>query len=647
MVCEVKVNALKLLTEKETIDDTRKIIDEKLFNAYNKALTDLAVKKYGLDTDGQLLFDISNKKLVDERTSTYRRDSIISVSRAEPNEILFNKLQQLKIIYDNAQAIANNSINLKTDENQDSSLYGLDMKNNLVFSNETLNSINSFIDAIGVGYRLTSFESGDILAAANFIDNTIDVIEDSERRPSAWNKMPEEAAHWWYKLLKEDAPLKKQLWNAVETLKKSNELYNTAYKNLENINSPEDLTEEAIGQVIAEAIKKIETGKATPAQKSLWTKIVDYIKNIISKFQKAKTENNENPFDIAAAKILAGDTSELLTLEEYNAIYNQASLQKVEANIDDIIQSELGEVVETEIEPSYFDYLINKKFKKKSRYLKKTIEKITTIDRPPIQKITDPKLTLTTTQLTLASKTRFLEKYKKPIALNSNINVDGAKKEEMQEINEVRELIKKENPTLKFIDPVEFMETVEEYLKAKYEMSTRFLTRSIETTYRGSFISKNENLEHARIAQHFRNEYTRGGHFYNNPFAWITLTPFANKKKLLIHETQSDFIESVAEIAKQDIDNKNEQIIHHLIKQDKYFDALSDSLKNNVTYDQSVYQSFKHKLAESEDFMNQNKSALTEKFDAASQQEPIDKGYQILWALKYTARNNFNLWEKD
>ena len=237
MVCEVKVNALKLLTEKETIDDTRKIIDEKLFNAYNKALTDLAVKKYGLDTDGQLLFDISNKKLVDERTSTYRRDSIISVSRAEPNEILFNKLQQLKIIYDNAQAIANNSINLKTDENQDSSLYGLDMKNNLVFSNETLNSINSFIDAIGVGYRLTSFESGDILAAANFIDNTIDVIEDSERRPSAWNKMPEEAAHWWYKLLKEDAPLKKQLWNAVETLKKSKELYNTAYKNLENINT--------------------------------------------------------------------------------------------------------------------------------------------------------------------------------------------------------------------------------------------------------------------------------------------------------------------------------------------------------------------------------------------------------------------------
>ena len=54
--------------------------------------------------------------------------------------------------------------------------------------------------------------------------------------------MPEEAAHWWYRLLNENSPLKKALWESHQTALKNNELYKTQYGKL--VKSPSDLTEE-------------------------------------------------------------------------------------------------------------------------------------------------------------------------------------------------------------------------------------------------------------------------------------------------------------------------------------------------------------------------------------------------------------------
>ena len=110
MVCEVKVNAIKVLMNNKVIDDTRKIINEAKFEKANRDLTNLAIDKYGLETNGQLLFDTSSKKVLDERNSTYYRDNTIKVDRAEPNEALFQQLQVLKTNYDNAKAIADQSI---------------------------------------------------------------------------------------------------------------------------------------------------------------------------------------------------------------------------------------------------------------------------------------------------------------------------------------------------------------------------------------------------------------------------------------------------------------------------------------------------------------------------------------------------------
>ena len=59
MVCEVKENAIKTLMKTKSVDDSRKIINEPLFEKVNRALTDIAIERYGLKTNGQLLENLS------------------------------------------------------------------------------------------------------------------------------------------------------------------------------------------------------------------------------------------------------------------------------------------------------------------------------------------------------------------------------------------------------------------------------------------------------------------------------------------------------------------------------------------------------------------------------------------------------------
>jgi len=121
MVCEVKVNAIKTLMNAKVIDDSRVILNETKFEKANEALTNFAIDRYGLETNGQLLFDTSSKKVLDERNSTYYRDSFNKIDRAVPNEALFEQLQILKTNYDNAKAIADQSIipDVKRDEQEE------------------------------------------------------------------------------------------------------------------------------------------------------------------------------------------------------------------------------------------------------------------------------------------------------------------------------------------------------------------------------------------------------------------------------------------------------------------------------------------------------------------------------------------------
>jgi predicted kinase/LysM repeat protein len=95
MVCQVKLNSLNYLKDKGATDDIRRIIDEDLFNKFNDQLTSLAEEKYGLVTDGAKLFSVNMSEHVDIQRSTYYRDAKYRILRAEPNELLFEKLQTL------------------------------------------------------------------------------------------------------------------------------------------------------------------------------------------------------------------------------------------------------------------------------------------------------------------------------------------------------------------------------------------------------------------------------------------------------------------------------------------------------------------------------------------------------------------------
>ena len=316
----------------------------------------------------------------------------------------------------------------------ENTLFGLD-NNSLEFHINTLGVISNFLENIGVEQRLIPeflAQDGSVvegaLAAANFIQGTVDIIDDLNKRPDAWNKLPEEAAHWWYRLLKDSSPLKKALWESHTTALKNDELYKTNYG--KNVKLPSDLTEESIGQLIAEAIKRIETKNANASDYSFFKMFLEWLNSVIDIFRTT----NQDPFEVAAMKILSSDMSDLMTWEEYrklNNIVNFADVlteqsvapidytliedigskesrfqdlgdeiiigwvfmfndsQKespvfenhedldswVSANIPEHNERQYALIQEVKDNQQFFDRLLNKTFRKRSKYLAKTLRK--------------------------------------------------------------------------------------------------------------------------------------------------------------------------------------------------------------------------------------------------------------------------------
>ncbi len=92
MACIARDNAIKHLIDKGAIDDTRKILDLKLYEDLNKKLTEIAVRKYNLDTLGNELFSINAYDATYSRPVTTGRELTFKVRRAVPNSILFETL---------------------------------------------------------------------------------------------------------------------------------------------------------------------------------------------------------------------------------------------------------------------------------------------------------------------------------------------------------------------------------------------------------------------------------------------------------------------------------------------------------------------------------------------------------------------------
>ena len=261
-----------------------------------------------------------------------------------------------------------------------SSLFGLD-KSNLDFHINTLSVVGKFLENIGIEQRLVPeflAEDGSVvegaLAAANFVNGTVDILDDLNKRPAAWNKLPEEAAHWWYRLLDKNSELKEALLTSAATSRKESELRDSLYGdlyegpkvisqlaldedgNITQVPALSAIREEAIGQLIAEAIQRIEQRNAAPEDYSFLKKFIEWINSIVDMFKSTEAD----PYDVAAMKILSSDLTDLMSWEEYNALNNSVYIDSVVSDqsvspVDTSIIADLGRV---EILTDFTDNLV-------------------------------------------------------------------------------------------------------------------------------------------------------------------------------------------------------------------------------------------------------------------------------------------------
>jgi len=468
------------------------------------------------------------------------------------------------------------------------SLFGLSTENQkqLEFHVNTLNVVSKFLENVGVETRFVPeflTQNGSVvqgaIAAANFIEGTVDIIDEIEKgRADAWNKLPEEAAHFWYRLLDKNKPLKKLLWEAHQTEQKAIELKTSQYGN--TYEEFDTLKEEAIGQLIAQSIKRLETKNGNPADYSFVKKFLEWVRKTIEIFKKSIS--NLDPFEVAAMKILSSDMSDLMTWEEYRKLNNIVNFADVlteqsVAPIDYTLLTDVGEldfstiydvdsgenivvyafanspwfnskeeldvwvynnygeqldkkqkqilqeVIDNQV---FFDRLLNKTFRKKSRFLSKTLRKyFDIIDAQNLNPLSEwnisTELQKITKKLSEQEKEQIiatngytnitptlkvlpdvLQKYRKnPIVLSEPIKIDGAKKQELSILNGIKEMIKLENPNLKSITSEEFVNEVHNWLQTNYLLGfaneNRFMSYRTDQTF--EYLSDRKTIEDVDI----------------------------------------------------------------------------------------------------------------------------------------------------
>jgi len=567
-ICNVKSNAINALIEKGVMDKDMKVLDAKFF-LLNQQYTNVAKQKYGVTLEGMTFSTKSKDSPRLEKMPYYRTDGVVPGDvYAIPNDAFFEDLQVKHDIYH------------QNEDDTEKQLFSLTSEVQPIdeVKMETLNKLNNFIAAAGANLdvaEITDTEGNPIDADAmvDFLNATIKITDNIDKRPTAWNKLPEEAAHLWFRLLDDNSELKKELLDAIKdhpTLKDVQEsdyakLYDTEFA----------LQEEAIGKVIADQIKQLEKDKLPEdsAFAKWWTNFINWVKEKLGVYQ---APSEVSPvFSTAAARILASDVSDLMDAKEYAYLLKQYYEQyEAESIIGDIFDNEGNSIyIDSTIENDSKEVqdLINKRYKLKSRFLNKTIDKLKTSFEEsisqntgglPIASMTDKMIKdFFPVPITLFSKEGIFKKYSKiGISLNSDVKVDGVKKDELVLLNDIRNKIKEENPELKTISTDEFVNEIDSYLANVYSIRSEDGYVSQYNNYRLTNILKNEfqnNSSHNRTGYYVYDKYFTSGHTGINPFAWGTvLTVNDDKDKTtarMLHEIQSDQVETL----RKSIERKN------------------------------------------------------------------------------------------
>lgn len=558
--------SVNILTEKGAIKSWLKnedIIDPKislyqnyLEEDFNNALNlldeytdDISKSNLTNNTPSRVIIENANPLIFnDNQFLTYVNKNVVKelgLEESDVNPII--PVEVLNVLYDAVRlSEKERNSNLKKiekeiDDVNENSLFGIlkkEYKNNPIYPN-TIDVVMKFLENIGVETRLVNSilnEDGNVvksaLAVANFMNGSVDVINDIEKRGKAWDKVPEEAAHFFYRLLKDNAPLKKELWESAKRSDKLEQLlkssvYNKAYDIgtdvYENSSVLLDmLTEEAIGQLIADAISRVQNkNAATPEDYSFFKALIEWFKEIFSVWSKLSPElkdESNRVWDDAARRILSSDLTDLMTFDEYYAA-NEESLTMIPsyASINDI--NNLDIITDEQKAILTFD----KHFKKRTRYLKKTYSDIFKMGvrdkaswgRAYINKndfrekqerelkklvkgydkkdvVVDLSKQYRTNFINkspvLRSSEEFLKKYGDiDISLSQPLKIKGYPKLDLQIYNKVLDLIKNENPDIKSIKGKDLLKEVDVYLNANYLLNFRDENMYLDYGVAGTF----------------------------------------------------------------------------------------------------------------------------------------------------------------
>lgn len=442
---------------------------------------------------------------------------------------------------------------------------------------ETTNKILNFLENENIPVELVSVikdEFGnvvdDALAVANFLTTSINILDQEGYREHAWNKLPEEAAHFWFRLLKEDSDLKKQLWEASVNHPRTLSLLNKfGVKTIEDITA---LKEEAIGQLIAEQIANIENSEVTLFRK-FWTSFMEFIQKLLNTYKDVRLD----PFYIAAQKLLLSDMSESISVDEYRYLNGLVSpfdiadvLTEEKKSINNVVSKEFPAEIEDSNE--YYSYLLNNKYKRKTKFLNKTISKliekygsdnntnisslISSLSEEDIDRL-EQKNNYKVIHPTLQSYKLLYNKYPNKIDLKSNIKIEGVSLKEVSILNDIKNKILFENPNMKSISTNDFINEVEVYINSHFKLG--FSYEKSYLNYRIKETFKYDSTGHNKIALRFNDEKIDiHSHFPNSPVAWGNLTPYSFSPSsygsindintnVLLHEIQSDFYEKLSE----------------------------------------------------------------------------------------------------
>jgi len=180
--------------------------------------------------------------------------------------------------------------------------------------------------------------------------------------------------------------------------------------------------------------------------------------------------------------------------------------------------------------------LLNKSFRKKSKFLPKTLRKyFEIIDAQNLNSLREwniyQELQQITKKLSEQEKKQIIEtngytniaptlkvlpdllqKYKKnPIILSEPVKIDGAKKQELSILNGIREMIKLENPNLKSITAEEFVNEAHNWLQTNYLLGfaneKSYLSYRTDQTF--SYLSDRQSNEDVDITNLTEEEIQR------------------------------------------------------------------------------------------------------------------------------------------